>query len=227
MRWIPVLLVISITIASCTNNSNQSVKETKPMFEVVGVDISGSYDEMTSKAMEIVKEIVMRAKPGDEIFIRTISSESYPPVTSNGWRNTILHQKFTKVPPKPNLFDRKAKLRYLKALKEFNSQKADAMRKLDNMRFKPAHQTDIYGFIQAASDLFTLAPQGTRKVLAFATDLKDTANYKINPDLKGVEVVIFQFLSDADPSKSAKLKEEWAKKLKEWGATKVTIYPSR
>ena len=236
-----LLLICSIILSSfimngCSNSSDgtesakkqgqSEKKSTSPLFGVVGIDVSGSYKGMTLKAVEICKNIIMNANYGDEYFIRTISSESYPPETSDGHDNTVAHERFIEIPTAPNRFNKKAKIRYLLAQRKFQAQKNNIVQFLEKMRFKPAQRTDIYGFIAAASDLFAGAPDGFRKVLMFATDLKDTASFSCSPDLSGVEVVIFEFLVDADPTKSQNRRIEWEKRLKKWGATKVTVRPA-
>lgn len=219
-----MLILLALCFAGgCSGTSARGKEEAQDrhVFEVIGIDISGSYREMTTKAVKIVEEMVAKAKPGDELFIRTISDQSYLP------KNTVVYQRFKKLPPKPGRFDRMARYRYIKASKEFRAQKEKVIRALREMRFEPSPKTDILGFIQAASDLFALAPDGTRKVLAFATDLKDNVGFRVAPDLKGVEVIVFQFLTDADPSTTLKRRRRWVRMLKEWGAAEVRVYPAR
>lgn len=236
-----LLLICSIILSSfimsgCSSSSEgtesakkqgqSKSKSANTLFGIVGIDVSGSYEGMTSKALKISKNIIMNANPGDEYFIRTISSESYPPKSSNGHDNTIAHEKFISLPSAPGRFNKRAKLRYLLAQRKFQAQKTNVVQSLEKMRFSSAHRTDIYGFIAAASDLFAGAPAGFRKVLMFATDLKDTAGFSCSPDLSGIEVVIFEFLVDADPTKSQNRRIEWVQRLKKWGATKVTVRPA-
>ena len=220
--------------ASAAIEPSQKTAPTGPMFAVIGIDISGSYDVMTSKALVICKNIVMNAAAGDEYVIRTISAESYPPMVE--WKkrngkvvrhdNTVAHAKFIDVPKAPNRFNKQARRRYLMAQRAFQAQKRRLVQKLEQMTFEPAPQTDIHGFIQAASDLFANAPAGTRKVLFFATDLKDTARLTCNPDLSDVEVIIFEFLVDVNPIQTLKRRDTWLESLQKWGATKVTVRPA-
>ena len=204
------------------------------MFAVIGIDISGSYDTMTSKAIIICKNIVMNAAPGDEYIIRTISAESYPPMVEwkkrNGTvvrhNNTVAHAKFSDVPEKPNRFNKQARRRYLQAQRAFLAQKQQLVQKLEQSNFESAPLTDIYGFIQAASDLFANAPAGTRKVLFFATDLKNTSRLTCKPNLSDVEVIVFEFLVDVDPVKTLERRDAWVERLKNWGVTKVTVRPA-
>jgi len=244
IAWVFFAIVFSFVVNGCTNpsggntstakkskktaanESRQKTALTGQVFAVIGIDVSGSYEGMTSKALEVGKNIIVNANPGDEYFIRTISSESYPPETSDGHDNTIAHERFIELPATPNLFNKKAKLRYLLAQRKFQAQKSNVVQSLDKMNFKPAQRTDIYGFIAAASDLFSGAPDGFRKVLMFATDLKDTSCFSCSPDLSSVEVLIFEFLVDADPTKSQNRRIEWVQRLKKWGATKVTVRPA-
>jgi len=213
---------------------SQKPTQTGPVFAVIGIDISGSYDKMTSKALIICKNIVVNAAPCDEYVIRTISAESYPPMVEwkkkNGavvrHNNTVAHAKFTDVPEVPNRFNRQALRRYLMAQRAFQTQKLRLSQKLDKLTFESAPQTDIYGFIQAASDQFATAPAGTRKVLFVATDLKNTSRLTCKPALSNVEVIIFEFLVDADPMQTLKRRDAWVERLKKWGAVKVTVRPA-
>ena len=245
-------IIFPFIINGCTNSSgdntsaakksevsaamepSQKPTQTGPVFAVIGIDISGSNDKMTSKALIICKNIIMNAAPGNEYIIRTISAESYPPMvqwkTRNGTvvshNNTVAHAKFTDVPEAPNRFNRQARRRYLMAQKAFQTQKLRLSQKLDKLTFESAPQTDIYGFIQAASDQFATAPAGTRKVLFFATDLKNTSRLTCKPNLSDVEVIVFEFLVDADPVKTLERRDAWVERLQKWGATKVTIRPA-
>jgi len=219
--------------SSATMKPSQKPTQAEPVFAVIGIDISGSYDTMTSKALIICKNIVMNAAPGDEYVIRTISAESYPPMVEwkkNGTvvrhNNTVAHAKFTDVPETPNRFNKQARRRYLQAQRAFLAQKQQFVQKLEQSNFESAPLTDIYGFIQAASDLFATAPAGTRKVLFFATDLKNTSRLTCKPNLSDVEVIIFEFLVDSDPIKTLKRRDAWVERLKKWGATKVTVRPA-
>jgi len=214
---------------SATGAQTQSIPA-KPVFAVIGADISGSYKEMTSKAMAICKNFVMNANPGDEYVIRTISAESYPPITE--WRkkdntrvrhdNTIEHVKFIDVPSVTNRFNQGAVKKNTLALQKFQTQKRRLAQTLEQMTFEPAPRTDIYGFVAAASDLFANASDRTRKVLLFASDLKDTVGLKCDPNLSHVEVII-EFLVDADPIQSQKRRDAWIQQLKNWGAAQVTV----
>ena len=243
-NWKSIITSIGFTLMflflmiGCSNSSGEATSETRkhestaaaeapqqntsagPVFAVLGADISGSYQDLIRKALDILKDLVMRANPGDEYFIRTISDASYPP------QNAIVHTKFISVPPPPNRFDKQGQRRRAAAVAKLTAQKRGVVETLDAMRFQPAPRTDIYGFIQAASDLFANAPDGVRKVLMFATDLKDTAGFKCNPDLSTVEVIIFEFLVDADPIQSQKRRDAWVQRLKDWGAVKVTVRPA-
>jgi hypothetical protein len=240
-NWSSIFTFIGFTIMcmnGCSNSSGEATSEARkhestaaaetsqrntvagPVFAVLGADISGSYRDLIRKALETLKTLVMQANPGDEYFIRTISDASYLP------KNAIAHTKFLDVPAVLNRFDRQGQRRRAAALAKLQAQKRNVVDTLGAMQFKPAPRTDIYGFIQAASDLFANAPNGVRKVLIFGTDLKDTAGFKCKPDLCKVEVIIFEFLVDADPITSQKRREEWVQRLKDWGAVKVTVRPA-
>ena len=224
----------SATSKTSSQDSPQTSASHTPRFVVIGVDISGSYeDEMIQKAFTICKQLLVQAQPKEIFFIRTISAESYPPIVE--WqgkggsqvrhRNTLLQVRFTEVPAVPNRFNRKARRSYLRQLALFQKQKTQAIQQLDRQipSLPSAPQTDIYGFLQAASDLFALAPKGYRKGLMFATDLKDTVGFQVQPNLQGVEVTVFEFLAEANPKQAQKRREAWSQKLKEWGAMKVTV----
>jgi len=195
-------------------------------FTVIGIDVSGSYKKMILSVKNICRKIISNAKPGDEIYVRAISDESYTPIRQDGEDNTIAYSKFINLPENSNTFNNRAKVRLAKTQKLFQKQKTQMIQSIELINLKPSPKTDIYGFIQSASDLFDNAPEGTLKVLMFATDLKDNAGFKCKPNLKGVDVTIFQFLVDADPVVSQNRRDEWTQKLKSWGADKVTFKPA-
>ena len=240
-------LIILASINGCSDTKTQSASAHEheavnvngdnrhlPILAVVGLDITGSYKSITRQALKICTRIVKEANPSDEYVIRTISGQSYPPMTR--WKkkdgstiehkNTIAHIKFTTLPKKPNRFNKQTRQRYALAYQQFAQQKQEIVETLEHLTFQPAPTTDIYGFLEAANDLFVNAPANTRKVLMIASDLVDTRGYECHPDLTGVEVVIFQFLADADPAKSRKHREKWIADFTAWGATHVKVQPA-
>lgn len=232
-----LVIIFALIINGCSNspseaktNQKQALSQDESQqgntFTVIGIDVSGSYKKMILSVKNICKKIISNAKPGDEIYVRAISDESYTPIRQDGEDNTIVHEKFMEIKENKNSFNKKARARSINMQRLFQKQKDQMIQSIELIDLKPSPKTDIYGFIQSASDLFDNAPEGTRKVLMFATDLKDNAGFKCKPNLKGVEVTIFQFLVDADPMTSQKRRDEWNQKLKSWGADKVTFKPA-
>jgi len=232
-----LVIIFALIINGCSNSPSEAKTTQKQSlsqdesqqvnsFTIIGIDVSGSYKKMTLSAQNICKRIISNAKPGDEIYVKAISDESYTPVRRDGEDNTIAYLKFIDVPKNNNTFNNKAKVRIAKAQRLFQKQKDRMIQSIELANLKPSPKTDIYGFIQSASDLFDNAPKGTRKALMFATDLKDNAGFRCKPNLKGVDLTIFQFLVDADPMTSQKRRDEWVRKLKSWGAENITIKPA-
>lgn len=230
-------IISALMINGCTNSPSEAKSTQKQAlsqdesqqgntFTIIGIDVSGSYKKMILSVKNICRKIISNAKPGDGIYVRAISDESYTPVRRDGEDNTIAYSKFIDVPKNNNTFNNKAKVRIAKSRKLFQKQKDQMIQSIELINIKPSPKTDIYGFIQSASDLFDNAPEGTRKALMFATDLKDNAGFKCKPNLKGVNVTIFQFLVDADPMTSQKRRDEWVQRFKSWGAENVTVKPA-
>ena len=239
-----LVIIFALMINGCSSSPSEAKSKQKQVlsqdetqqgdsFTVIGIDVSGSYNKMTLSAQNICKKIISNPKPGeeianpgDEIYVRAISDESYIPIRQNGEDNTIAHTQFIKIKKNNNSFNKKARARTIKTQKLFQKQKDQMIQSIELIDIKPSKKTDINGFVQSASDLFDNAPEGTCRILMFATDLKDNAGFKCKPNLKGVEVTIFQFLVDADPMTSQKRRDEWVQRFKSWGVDKVTVKPA-
>jgi len=124
-----------------------------------------------------------------------------------------------------NPFDRKTKNIERARLLQIKLIKREAINKLSGIKFSNAKKTDINGFFAAAIDRFNLAPKHFQKILIISSDLQDNVGFNVKLDLSGVKVVVLGFQVSKDPAKTRTLKNQWTKRLKEAGASKVLFLP--
>jgi hypothetical protein len=71
---IGLILICLFTVGGCSDSSgeaksdpqpSQEPKSPRPVFAVIGADISGSYEHMTRKAISICVNLIGNANPGD------------------------------------------------------------------------------------------------------------------------------------------------------------------
>lgn len=231
IKRISLALIIGFMVASCdmaqiiTGNpgdevSNKSEASRPKVVYVVGLDRSGSYAIMDA-AIEFCINLIERAGPGAEFIFRWISAASY----NN--RETISHFEVSLPENEDTVspFDIRAH-RAQQAKKDALEQEAREVidREIAHLRSlapKGAKQTDIYGFIAAAADIFSLAdPEAIRK-LYLATDLIDNVGYEIEADLTDVHVTCIALQNKNNPAEMKALRDKWRAFFNESGAAEV------
>ena len=125
---------------------------------ILGIDESGSY-VLRDQTMSIVKKfIVKEMEPGDTLYARRITDESYPDIPKN-----LLLPNAVRLPeldPEPkNRFDPSAKKKYIKAQRRINLIKKKMIVHIQNRKPLNAPKTDIYGFLAACADRLAYSRQ--------------------------------------------------------------------
>lgn len=193
-------------------------------FIVFGADRTGSYREMTSLALEVGERFVKKARPGDEIYFRWISGNSYQ-----------VDQLFAHLRlPSPNLptannqFDRKARYQRMLAGQRLRKITLDRKRavlaRIRSQCPSATRRTDIYGFITAAAEQFAQAPPQSRRIMVIATDLDDNRAYEIEPSLTGVDVLVYPIKNHPNPAVMKTRKQHWVDYLTRCGAQSVEFF---
>lgn len=185
---------------------------------VVAIDFSGSY-KLLNQAKDMLCWIIEKLRPGDILYCRAITGSSYLD-NCNIFRLELPPLKEHRG---DNPFDRKSKNNRSRELFRIDMMKKEACNKLSVSPFTKVMKTDVYGFLAAASDKFSLIPYGYQRILIIASDLQDNIGYEVNPQLTRVNVAITGFQNDKDPSKTLKFKSRWVKYLSKAGATKIVF----
>jgi hypothetical protein len=216
-------LLLMAAILGCQNNVFENQKDTlkqkkNPRIIVLGIDSTGSY-QLWGQAKRISIKIIDDLEPGDIFYFRRITDASYLDSC------TIFRLELPFINHKSNPFDRKLKYLQRSQINRIDLLKKEAVKRLNQIKFTNAKNTDIYGFLAAASDRFALAPKSYQKNLIIASDLLDNIRYKVKLNLKDVKVAIIGFQASKDPLKTRKLKEKWAERFSRAGAVKVVFLP--
>lgn len=192
---------------------------------ILGIDESGSY-VLRDQTMYIVKKfIINEMQPGDTLYARRITDESYPDIPKN-----LLLPKAVRLPelgPEPkNRFDPSAKKKYIKAQRRINLIKKKMIVHIQNRKPLNAPKTDIYGFLAACADRLAYSRQYSETLILIFSDMQDNCRRYMKLDLSGARVVILAFQKEVDPAKTKKLREKWIKTFKEMSAKDVTFLGS-
>jgi hypothetical protein len=183
---------------------------------VFGIDRSGSYNFVRLGLKEAARLVVL-APGGCRIVVRWIAEASYT--------DAEFVESWT-APPAfvsecENPFDRRCRAK-VEADRERNVQaRRTAMTRIQALQPETSNYTDINGFIQAASDIFSTASPGAELYLYLATDLEDNRRRHVEPDLRGALVTVLALQSAVDPKKTIDLRKNWEKRLRDWGASEV------
>ena len=167
---------------------------------------------------------VMACAPTDgrcRIQIRWISDVSYAPT------ELVTEMSLSRIDQPANAFDGSGKRRRYVELQTRRAELARALRVLRALQPNPkgTQRTDLFGFLQAASEYFSQSATAT-KVLIYVSDLEDNEHFRITPDLQGVDVQIYAVAWRADPVAMQRLQSKWRKVLTEkCRAKSVTFLP--
>jgi hypothetical protein len=215
--------IVLILLAGCGDRkigyaeSANSESATKPTrIIVVGIDESGSY-ELWNPVKKTIMSLIRQLEPGDILYLRRINAASYLDTC------TIFRLEIPKIsePENANAFDRKAKIHRASLINRINSLKKEACQRVSDAEFKNSKYTDIYGFLAAAGDRFSLAPKACQRILLVASDLKDNVGHKAKYDLTDAYVAVIGFQSSKSPAETRKHKSIWTQKFTTAGAQKV------
>lgn len=222
LRFIRIVVYLELLGLLCLygcemNESRQSFGR----MLIIGIDWSGSY-KLQQEAKDQVVEIIKKAKPGDRIMCLAITDSSY--LNNSFYLKVTIPYSTYKTDLNP--FDIKQKRARRQEELRIEQIKQTAIESVRSWNRKSSAQTDVNGFIAFAADLFSVTPDTMKKYLFIASDLKDNVNHEINPDLKGVRIIVFAFQHDAVPTGVEKRRHAWISFFKSHGATSVEFLPA-
>ena len=190
---------------------------------VFGLDETGSYD-LREKGLGIAARLIANLKPGDVIYIRTITESSYHDGCA------ILRLEIPELKKAPqNRFDVRAHRKHLLISKQINVIKKQAIDLLQKLPPINANKTDIHGFFAAAADRFKIETTkgDCRKFVILSSDMQDNCLVNTQTNLSGAKVIIAGFQVYADPFVANRIKAEWNKTLiKKYNADSVSYIPA-
>lgn len=209
----PALLLTT----SCSVPIDGGSSPEAPRVVVCGVDRSRSY-EHPERALERCAIEIERARPGDRVAVYLIGANSY---LSDAQIASVEIPRIPGCDP-DNPFDPVCRQRQTQLEARVKRATASALRAL---RPRPSHATDLWGFVAVAAEQFAAAGDSTaERVLLMATDLEDTVAYDVQPDLSGVQIEIFGYQPHtADPARAREQQERWFQRLRDLGASSITL----
>ena len=226
LKKLPFILVFTVWLAGCqsdkgnTASSDAAKKQAPRSIVVFGIDDTGSY-ELWEQAKNIACRIVEQLQPGDTSYCRRITDSSY----LDACLILRLQLPLIEDPGNNNPFDRKAKKIKRQQQSRVDTLKKETCTRLSVLRPTNSKRTDIYGFVAAAGDRFTLASLDHKGILILASDLEDNVGYQPKVNLSGVQVAVLGFQSSKDPVKTQRVKQSWTQKFTEAGAKRIVFLP--
>lgn len=187
-----------------------------PRVIVLGIDSTGSYN-LWEPAKKLAYRIIGDLSPGDVFYCRVINDQSYTDQASI-FKLQMPEATFVQV---DSPFDRKAKNHNRRQRGRLIAVKKAAITRFQKVAYEQAGETDIDGFLMAASDRFLLYPKDRERFLLIASDLADNVHYSIKPDLSGVRISIIGFQVSKSPTETKRRKDKWLQKFREAGADSV------
>ena len=185
---------------------------------VYGIDETGSYN-LWNHAKISAAQIIQQLEPGDIFYCRRITDASYLD------ENTIFRLEISTqmASRNENIFDRKARSINRIQANHIKILKKDAVNRLMDSKFIKAKNTDIWGYLSAASDRYGLVTDEFQRILIIASDLKDNVGYNVKLDLTNVYVAVYGFQVSKNPGETQRLKDKWISSFTEAGAAKVVF----
>jgi len=213
-----ILMIFIIFLSGCEfaeglQKTKSQPEPAKSRVIVIGIDDTGSYD-LWENAKKIVSQIVAELKPGDIIYLRTISDASY--IDKNGIFRLEIPQIRSNKPENP--FDRRAK-RYQKVLaKQLYTIKKEAIERVSQLKSTKATKTDFQGFLAIASEKIALHSKTRIPLVIIASDLQENVHYSPELNLSSTRVIVAGFPPMKDPKKTQEFKKHWKKYFAQIGA---------
>lgn len=214
--WLSCIPPALLLTTSCLAPIDTSPEAEAPHVVVCGVDRSRSY-QRPERALERCAAEIERARPGDRVAVYLIGANSY---LSDAQIASVEIPRLSACDPN-NPFDPACRQRQEQLEARIKRATASALR---DLRPRPAQATDLWGFFAVAAEQFAASDSSARRVLLIATDLEDTVDYEVRPDLSGVRVEIFGYQPHTpDPARALEQQRRWFQRLRELGASSVTL----
>lgn len=213
----------AVGLAVCFLAGSQSVAFAVDLTcgSVVGIDRSGSYN-FVKAGVELSGRLYAQAEPGCDLMLRWISGTSYA-------NDEVFFHEVVRGAPLPdcstNPFDVKCKQRQRQLAAQNAQVRRVAVEKIVVQNPARSNRTDIFGFLQAGSEFLAKFPDSARKRMYLGTDLDDNVHYKVTPNLKDVEVIVFALQNDPNPALMQQKRAEWESRFRKWGAKSVSFEP--
>lgn len=211
-----LLLATVVALASAAPPPQDSASSVRPAFRACGIDRSRS-NAYLGVAIDACAQVILRAKAGDVVVVRWISDRSY----ASGEQVVRLRLPAVKARQCTNTFDTNCRGAARAERRRLDDAKRRAVAILHAAQPARAPMTDIFGMMAAASDFFSEAPVGTRKLLYLTGDMESNVARGVDPKLDGVEVYAVAQQTSASPRRTAQLRDSWRARFRRLGAVSV------
>ena len=235
------VLLCALFIAGCTPTESGTSPSADPAPElppealqcqtsrrvVALLDMTGSYTSAPRGRDRVADIIAQEACPGDEIFVRRITDESYQTEAH------IMTASFAAIPAAPEaptngnpIFQRRWEAEMTQWRTLYSQHRQEAFRVATTLHEEPileAPYSDYYGAFMKAEELLGHTPAGAAPVLVVAGDLHDTVGRKGEADLSGVAVVVLAFEAE-DALVARERRQFWEEWFQASQVSSLTFY---
>ncbi len=205
-------MVAALTLAVLLASAPDTVR---PSVRVCGFDVSGSMFALWKDARAVCEVELMTAQPGDVVVVRAIGANGY----SSG---EIVRVKLPPAAPLCSTFDTRCRALSASASAALAQRRRAACTVLRAFVAERAGATDLWGFVQTASDEYASRPGMSRR-LVLATDGDWTVQQQVNADLSGTEAFVVLLRTSNSVAGAQKARQRWVDGLARLKAAGVTV----
>ncbi len=228
---IAVTLAASLLPGLVAASDVASPEPSAKRFIVFGVDRTDTWERMTHLGLQLAEQTLLHdLRPGDEILYRWISDRSYAA------DQVFAHVRLPEILRSSGQLDRRGKQAEAasrQALVAAARAGRDQLRGLTSASrvgtsdlSHGTESTDLIGFLAAAGEQFAQAGNGPQRQLILVSDLEDTRHFTAEPDLNGVDVLVYFVSLRADPAMGQRIQQEWTQRFTDFGARSISIRPA-
>lgn len=205
-------MVAALTLAVLLASAPDTVR---PRVRVCGFDVSGSMFALWKDARAVCEVELMTARPGDVVIIRAIGASGFA-------SGEIVRVKLPPAATPCSTFDTRCRALSARASAALVQRRQAACAVVRAFVAEKAGATDLYGFVQAASDEFASRPGMSRR-LVLATDGDPTVQQQVNADLSGTEAMVVLLRTSNSVNGAQKARQRWVDGLAQLKAAAVTV----